>query len=57
MRAGDKGKKHILYLLIRMMLKTRLIEAVEVTGSGVIKVTADSTTTPHKTTYDVAYDP
>ena len=41
----------------RNAVKDAAREAVEVTGSGVIKVTADSTTTPHKTTYDVAYDP
>ena len=54
--AGDKGETYIVSV-DKDDVKDAAREAVEVTGSGVIKVTADSTTTPHKTTYDVAYDP
>ena len=53
---GDKNAKYEVSVS-ENAVKDAAREAVEVTGSGVIKVTADSTTTPHKTTYDVAYDP
>ena len=53
---GDKNAKYEVSVS-KNAVKDAAREAVEVTGSGVIKVTADSTTTPHKTTYDVAYDP
>ena len=54
--AGDKGETYIVSV-DKNDVKDAAREAVEVKGSGVIKVTADTTTTPHKTTYDVAYDP
>ena len=54
--AGEKGETYIVSV-DKNDVKDAAREAVEVTGSGVIKVTADNTTTPHKTTYDVAYDP
>ena len=53
---GDKNAKYEVSVS-KNAVKDAAREAVEVTGSGVIKVTADNTTTPHKTTYDVAYDP
>ena len=53
--AGEKGETYIVSV-DKNDVKDAAREAVEVTGSGVIKVTADNTTTPHKTTYDVAYD-
>ena len=53
---GDKNAKYEVSVS-ENAVKDAAREAVEVTGSGVIKVTADSTTTPHKTTYDVAFDP
>ena len=53
---GDKNAKYEVSVS-KNAVKDAAREAVEVTGSGVIKVNADNTTTPHKTTYDVAYDP
>ena len=53
---GDKNAKYEVSVS-KNAVKDAAREAVEVTGSGVIKVTADDTTTPHKTIYDVAYDP
>ena len=53
---GDKNAKYEVSVS-KNAVKDAAREAVEVKGSGVIKVTADTTTTPHKTTYDVAYDP